>query len=157
MVFTVQGRWFGATSAVQARRFDSIGGTTAMTDLLDTTTGPVGWDDDPEDDVRTPLIPIAMLLVTAVTAIALVAVAVSENAGQTDEISSPAVLAWLVGSLVGLLIFAWFGLLDSVRRSSGVYSEPSWGPRTVAGVLAVVGWLAGSVAAFVIAESVARR
>jgi hypothetical protein len=128
-----------------------------MTDLLETTTGPAGWDHDPDDDVHTPLIPIAMLLVTAVTAIALVVVAIDEEAGQTSEVSAPAVLAWVVGSLVGLLIFAWFGLLDSVRRSSGTYSEPRWGPRTVAGVLAVVGWLAGSAGALVLAESVARR
>ena len=128
-----------------------------MTDLLETATGPVGWDDDPDDEVHTPLIPIAMLLVTAVTAVALVAVAMNEDAGQTSEVSAPAALAWLVGSLVGLLIFAWFGLLDSQRRSSGVYHEPPFRPRLVAGVLVVLGWVAGLAGAVLVAQAVARR
>jgi hypothetical protein len=127
-----------------------------MTDLLTPAPGAVDWDDEPEV-VRTPLIPVVMLVLTTVTAVALFAYAIGEDAGQTDEISGPAALAWAFGALLGLLIFAWFGLLDSVRRSTGEYEEPSWKPRTVAAVLAVTGWVAGSAGAFLVAEAVARR
>jgi hypothetical protein len=125
-----------------------------VTDVLDPT--PDAVDDEPEV-VRTPLIPVVMLVLTTVTAVALVASAISEDAGQTDEISGAAALGWVFGSLLGLLIFAWFGLLDSVRRSTGAYEEPTWKPRTVAAVLAVAGWLAGSAGAYLVAEAVARR
>lgn len=127
-----------------------------MTDLLDSAPGSLDGDGEPEV-VRTPVIPVVMLLVTAVTAVALVVFAVGEDAGQTDEVSGAAALAWVFGSLIGLLVFAWFGLLDSSRRSTGAYEEPSWKPRTVAAVLAVAGWLAGSAGAYLIAEAVARR
>ncbi len=127
-----------------------------MTDLLTPSPGSVDWDDEPEV-ARTPLIPVVMLALTALTAVGLVAYAIGEDAGQTDEISGPAALAWVFGAVLGLLIFAWFGLLDSVRRSTGSYEEPAWKPRTVAAVLAVAGWVAGSAGAFLVAEAVARR
>ena len=127
-----------------------------MTDLLTPSPGSVDWDDEPEV-ARTPLIPVLMLVLTTVTAVGLVAFAIGEDAGQTDEISGPAALAWVFGAVLGLLIFAWFGLLDSVRRSTGSYEEPTWKPRTVAAVLAVAGWVAGSAGAFLVAEAVARR
>jgi len=128
-----------------------------MTDVIDTTPEPLGWDDDPGEVVGTPIVPIIMLVVTTVTAIGLVAFAIGEDAGQTDEISGAATLAWAFGSLLGLLLFAWFGLLDSSRRSTGNYVEPTWKPRTVAAVLAVAGWVAGSAGAYLVAEAVARR
>ena len=127
-----------------------------MTDVLTPSPSSVDSDDDPEV-VRTPLIPIVMLALTAATAIGLVAFALGEDAGQTDQISGPATLAWVFGAVLGLLVFAWFGVLDSVRRSTGSYEEPSWKPRTVAAVLAVAGWVAGSAGAFLVAEAVARR
>ena len=99
----------------------------------------------------------AAMFPRASTAVALVVSAIGEDAGQTDEISGAAALAWAIGALLGLLIFAWFGLLDSVRRSTGDYEEPTWKPRTVAAALAVVGWVAGSAGAFLVAEAVARR
>jgi hypothetical protein len=112
---------------------------------------------EPEPVTSTPLIPIAMLAVTALTSVALLAVAVREEAGQTDEVSPEAALAWFLGSLLGLLVFAWFGLLDARRRSTGSYVEPSFRPRVVAGVLVVVGWLAGLAGAVLVAQAVARR
>ena len=127
-----------------------------MTGVLTPAPGSLDRDDDPEI-VRTPLIPIVMLALTTATAIGLVAYAVGEEAGQTDQISGPATLAWVFGAVLGLLVFAWFGVLDSVRRSTGSYEEPSWKPRTVAAVLAVAGWVAGSAGAFLVAEAVARR
>jgi hypothetical protein len=127
-----------------------------MTDLLTPSPSSVDSDGDPEV-VSTPLIPIVMLALTTLTAVGLVVFAIGEDAGQTDEISGPAALAWVFGALLGLLIFAWFGLLDSVRRSTGSYEEPAWKPRTVAAVLAVAGWVAGSAGAFLVAEAVARR
>jgi hypothetical protein len=127
-----------------------------MTDVLTPSPSSVDSDDDPEV-VSTPLIPIVMLALTTITAVGLVVFAIGEDAGQTDEISGPAALAWVFGAVLGLLIFAWFGLLDSVRRSTGSYEEPTWKPRTVAAVLAVAGWVAGSAGAFLVAEAVARR
>jgi hypothetical protein len=127
-----------------------------MTDVLTPSPSSVDSDDDPEV-VSTPLIPIVMLALTTITAVGLVVFAIGEDAGQTDEISGPAALAWVFGAVLGLLIFAWFGLLDSVRRSTGSYEEPTWKPRTVAAALAVAGWVAGSAGAFLVAEAVARR
>jgi hypothetical protein len=106
---------------------------------------------------RPPALPVVMLLLTTATALALVAAAVAGGAGQTSDIAVEAVLAWVIGSVTGVLVFAWFGLLDSVQRSTGAYVEPSWRPRTVAAVLAVAGWLAGSAGALLVAEAVARR
>jgi hypothetical protein len=128
-----------------------------MTDVLDPVPRPVDGDDEPDRVVGTPVVPTVMLVVTTVAAVALVAFAIGEDAGQTDEISGAAVLAWSFGSLLGLLIFAWFGLLDSVRRSTGSYLEPTWKPRTIAAGLAVAGWVAGSAGAYLVAEAVARR
>jgi hypothetical protein len=123
----------------------------------DGPVGPLEWDEVPEATTSTPLIPIAMLAVTALTAVALTAAAVREHAGQTDEISMEAVLAWFVGSLLGLLVFARFGLLDARRRSTGTYVEPSFRPRLVAGVLVALGWTAGLAGAVLVAQAVARR
>jgi hypothetical protein len=119
--------------------------------------GPLEWDDGPEATTSTPLIPIAMLGVTALTAVALLTTAIREHAGRTDEISVESVLAWFFGSLLGLLVFAWFGLLDARRRSTGAYVEPSFRPRLVAGVLVALGWTAGLAGAVLVAQAVARR
>ena len=119
--------------------------------------GPLEWDEAPEATTSTPLIPIAMLAVTALTALALLASAIREHAGRTDEVSVEAVLAWFFGSLLGLLVFAWFGLLDARRRSTGTYVEPSFRPRLVAGVLVALGWASGLGGAVLVAQAVARR
>ena len=119
--------------------------------------GPIDRFEQSEATTGTPLIPIAMLAVTALTAVALLAAAIREDAGQTDEISTEALLAWIFGSLLGLLVFAWFGLLDARRRSTGAYVEPSFRPRLVAGVLGALGWLAGLGGAVLVAQAVARR
>jgi heme/copper-type cytochrome/quinol oxidase subunit 1 len=127
-----------------------------VSDLLEMRTD--DYDDEPDIEVTTsPRIPVLMLLITAMSSVLFLVGAITDEAGSTDEVSAPAVFAWLFGSMFGLLIYAWFGLLDSVRRSTGFYEEPSWRPRVVAAVLATVGWLAGSAGAFLVAEAVARR
>ena len=125
-----------------------------MTDLLDRRPAPV--PPAAERPTSTPLVPILMLLVTTGAAIVFALSAYLDDAGATDEISGAAVAAWAMGSLVGLLIFAWWGLLDSQRRSTGTYTEPSFRPRLVAGSLTVVGWIAGLAGALMVGLSVAR-
>lgn len=132
-------------------------------DSDDSTTDPGTVRDDAHhdavlDDVATttPLVPIVMLVLSSGAAIAYALLAYLDDAGATDEISGPAVAAWAFGSLVGLLIFAWWGLLDAERRSTGTYREPSFRPQLVAGVLVAVGWLAGLSGAFMVGLSVAR-
>ncbi|MCU0309479.1 MAG: hypothetical protein MUE36_00845 [Acidimicrobiales bacterium] len=114
-------------------------------------------DDTAPDAVGPPVIPVVMLGITTVAAAAMVAGAFVEGAGDTDEIAPVAVLAWVVGAVVGLVVFAWFGSLDAIRRATGHYVDATWRPRTVAVVLAVTGWLIGSVGAFLVALALARR
>ena len=104
-----------------------------------------------------PVIPIVMLAITAIAAITLTIAAILDDAGRTDEISTAAVLAWALGSFLGLVVFAWFGSLDARRRATGRYVEPEWRPRAIGVALAVVGWLAGATGAFLVAQAVARR
>lgn len=138
-------------------------------DDASTPTAPVG--DDPSvtdlDEIDAldlagpptgpPVIPIAMLAITTIAALVLVIGAVVDGAGSTDDISTAALLAWAFGAFLGLMEFAWFGSLDARRRATGRYVEVAWKPRSVALALAVVGWLAGAVGAFLIAQAVARR
>lgn len=104
-----------------------------------------------------PIVPLVMLAVTTVAALVMVVGATLDGAGDTNDISPAAVLGWAFGSVVGLVVFAWFGWLDAGRRSTGHYVEPQWRPRTVSVVLAVSGWLIGSVGAFLVAQAIARR
>jgi len=106
---------------------------------------------------RPPVLPVVMSALSTATSMALVIGAVRDGAGSTDEVSSAAVLAWLFGSVIGLLLFAWFNLLDARQRSIGHYVEPRWRPRAVLAVLTVVSWLSGVAAAVLVAQAVARR
>jgi hypothetical protein len=126
-----------------------------VSDLLDRSTGPAAPSPD-EPTTSTPVVPLVMLVITAVVAIACALVAYTDDAGTTDEVSTSAVAAWGFGSLIGLLVFAWWGLLDSQNRSTGTYVEPSFRPRLVAGALVVVGWIAGLAGALMVGLSVAR-
>jgi hypothetical protein len=110
-----------------------------------------------ETDTGPPLVPVIMLGLTTIAAVAMVAAALADGAGGTSDISTQAFMAWLVGSVLGLLVFAYFGTLDARRRATGRYVEPTWSPRTVSAVLTVAGWLAGSTGAFLVAQAVARR
>jgi hypothetical protein len=98
-----------------------------------------------------------MLAVTTGAALVMVVGAALEGAGDTSEISPAAALGWAFGSVIGLLVFAWFGWLDAGRRSAGSYVEAAWRPRALSVVLAVSGWLIGSVGAFLVAQAIARR
>jgi Na+-driven multidrug efflux pump len=104
-----------------------------------------------------PVVPLVMLAVTTSVALVMVAVAALEGAGDTNDISLAALLGWVFGSVLGLLLLAWFGWLDAGRRSTGRYVEPEWRPRTIGVVLAVSGWLIGSFGAFLVAQAIARR
>ena len=111
---------------------------------MDTDTGP-------------PMVPVIMLAVTTLAAVAMAVAAFADGAGGTSEISNEAVMAWLIGSVLGLLVFAYFGTLDARRRATGRYVEPTWSPRTISAALTVAGWIAGSTGAFLVAQAVARR
>jgi hypothetical protein len=104
-----------------------------------------------------PVIPLVMLGITTIAACALTIGALLEGAGSTDAISDAALLAWALGSFLGLVEFAWFGSLDARRRATGRYVEADWRPRTVGLVLAVIGWIAGAAGAVLVAQAVARR
>lgn len=126
-----------------------------MSDLLDRSAGSASASPD-EETTTTPMVPLVMLVITTAVAIACALLAYTDDAGTTDEISTMAVVAWGFGSLIGLLVFGWWGLLDSQRRSTGTYVDPSFRPRLVAGVLVAVGWIAGLGGALMVGLSVAR-
>ena len=111
---------------------------------MDTQTGP-------------PLVPVIMLALTTLTALMLVGAAFAEGAGTTSRVSSEALLAWLIGSVLGLLVFAYFDTLDARRRATGHYREATWNARTISAGLTVASWLAGSTGAFLVAQAIARR
>jgi hypothetical protein len=126
-----------------------------VSDLLDRSGGSVAASPD-EPATSTPMVPLVMLVITTAVAIGCALVAYNDEAGTTDEVSTMAVAAWGFGSLIGLLVFGWWGLLDSQRRSTGTYVEPAFRPRLVAGVLVAVGWVAGLGGALMVGLSVAR-
>lgn len=126
-----------------------------MSDLLDRSADASAPFPDAEA-TSTPVVPLVMLVITTVAAIACALAAYTDDAGTTDEVSSLAVAAWGFGSLIGLLVFGWWGLLDSRRRSTGTYVEPTFRARLVAGVLVAVGWIAGLSGALMVGLSVAR-
>ena len=108
-------------------------------------------------DVSTPLLPIAVVGGCAAIAVVLVATALGQHAGTTGNVSTTAAIAWIIGSVVGLLAFSWFRSVDMGCRAEPRYVEPSWRPRLLAIWIAVVGWVAGSIGAFLVAEALARR
>ena len=117
----------------------------------------VSPDETAHDSVGPPVVPIVMLAITTFATVLMVVGAVVDGAGDTDEIAPTAVLAWVFGAVFGLIVFAWFGSLDAVRRATGHYVDATWKPRTVALVLAISGWVVGSVGAFLVAQALARR
>lgn len=133
---------------------DAPGGA-AVSDLLDRSPGPTAPSPD-EPTTTTPMVPLVMLVITTAVAITCALAAYTDDAGTTDEVSTMAVAAWGFGSLIGLLVFGWWGLLDSQRRSTGTYVEPTFRARLVAGVLVAVGWVAGLGGALMVGLSVAR-
>lgn len=108
-------------------------------------------------NITTPLGPIVVIAGCTLVSIVLTVIAIGQSAGSTDEVSLVAVAAWVVGSVLGLLAFSWFRSADMGCRAEPRYVEPGWRPRRIAVWLAVVGWIAGSFGAFLVAEALARR
>ncbi len=107
--------------------------------------------------VHPPLAPLALIIGSFLIAVALVAVARGQNAGANATLSIAAFGAWLVGSVLGLIGFAWFRDENLKRQLGSTYSEPAWRPVLLARVGAIAAWLVGSAGAYMIAEAVARR
>ena len=107
--------------------------------------------------VTTPLRPLIGIVVCGGLAVVLAFLAFSDSAGQTDEVSTTALVAWVIGSVVGLLFFAWFRSADAKCQASSRYLEPAWRPRLVALYVTAIGWIAGSAGAVFVAEAVARQ
>lgn len=104
-----------------------------------------------------PLIPLAIILVSLVAAVVFIAIASGEHAGGTSDISSAAVGAWFVGSIVGLVGYSWFRTENAKRRMSRTYTETVLRLPLIALGASVTGWILGSYGAFLIAQAVARR
>ena len=107
--------------------------------------------------VSTPLRPLIGIVVCGAVAVVLALLAFGDNAGQTDEVSTVALVAWVIGSVVALLFFAWFRSADAKCQASSRYLEPAWRPRLVAIYATAIGWIAGSAGAIFVAQAVARQ
>ena len=107
--------------------------------------------------VHPPLAPLALIIGACLIAVALVAVARGQNAGANATLSMAAFGAWLVGSVLGLIGFAWFRDEHLKRQLGSTYSEPAWRPVLLARVGAIAAWVVGCAGAYMIAEAVARR
>lgn len=107
--------------------------------------------------VHPPLAPLTLIVVSFVVSVALVIVARGQHAGSTASLSPFAFGAWLVGSVIGLVGFAWFRDENLKRQLRNTYSEPIWKPVLIARLGALAAWFVGSAGAFMIAEAVARR
>jgi hypothetical protein len=106
---------------------------------------------------KPPMVPLAIILISLVAATALIAIASGDQAGGTADLSIPALGAWFVGSIVGLLAYSWFRTENAKRRMSRVYSETVFRLPLIALGASIVGWVIGSYGAFLIAQAVARR
>ena len=106
---------------------------------------------------RPPSIPLAIILISLVAAVAFIAIASGDQAGGTSEISIPAVAAWFCGSIVGLVGYSWFRTENAKRRMSRTYSETAIRLPLIALGASIAGWFVGSYAAVVVAQSIARR
>lgn len=107
--------------------------------------------------VHPPLAPLALIIVALVVSVALVVAARGQHAGATASLSLVALGAWLVGSVIGLVGFAWFRDENLKRRLRNTYSEPIWKPVLIARVGGIAAWVVGCAGAYMIAEAVARR
>jgi len=107
--------------------------------------------------VHPPLSPLALIMSSLASAAVLVFLARGQHAGDTASLSGMAFGAWLAGSVVGLVGFAWFRDENLKRQLRNTYSEPIWKPVLMARVGAIAAWVIGSVGAYMIAEAVARR
>lgn len=107
--------------------------------------------------VTTPIRPLVGIVLCGLVAVVLALLAFSDDAGQTDEVSTVALIAWITGSVIGLLFFAWFRSADAKCQASSRYLEPAWRPRLVAFYVTAIGWIAGSAGAVFVAEAVARQ
>lgn len=99
---------------------------------------------------------IGATFAAAVTSVILALVAWQGGAGETSRVSRAALIGWAVGCVVALVSFARFRVSDGADRLSVNYVVPTWKPPTVAIMSALVGWIAGSVCAFLVAESISR-
>jgi hypothetical protein len=66
-------------------------------------------------------------------------------------------LGWVLGGIVGLMLFAWFRAVNSIRQADQHYTIPRWRPAAVAVGLAVAGWFAALANGWLIAEALARQ
>jgi len=103
------------------------------------------------------LVPLAITVASLLAATVLISAASGDHAGTTAELSVPALGAWFVGSIVGLIGYSWFRTENAKRRMSRTYSEWVWRPPLVALGASVAGWIIGSYGAFLVAQAVARR
>jgi hypothetical protein len=104
-----------------------------------------------------PMAPFVALSIAGVLAVALALAAWASGAGSTSELSKAAIAGWICGSVIALLLFAWFRASTAGRQADPYFVEPSWRPTRVAGVVAGVAWLAGVGCAFLVGAAVARR
>jgi hypothetical protein len=107
--------------------------------------------------VTTPIRPLVGIVFCGLVAVVLAFLAFSDDAGQTDEVSTVALVAWIIGSVIGLLFFAWFRSADAKCQANSRYLEPAWRPRLVALYATAIGWIAGSAGAIFVAQAVARQ
>jgi hypothetical protein len=99
---------------------------------------------------------VGVVALAVVASVSLVAWSWRSGAGETADFPIGAFLGWLCGSVVSLLGFAWFRSADASRRLNPLYVEPGWRPGRVVTVLALMGLLAGSLGAILVARAVAR-
>lgn len=105
----------------------------------------------------TPWLAFGSLLASTVAAAVLVVTAWRDDAGLTPDVSVLALAGWLIGSVAGLMLFAWFRAIDARNRADRWFVEPRWRPARLALVVAVIGWILGVLAAVMVAQSLARR
>jgi hypothetical protein len=134
------------------RRPSAPGGPAAVAAPLGSVATPPG-----DGPATTPLVPFAALSLGVLVAVSLGVYAWRNGAGDTAEVSLPAVVGWVIGGVLCLVTFACFRSVDLGRQADPQYVEPAWRPRRWASVLTVIGWLASIGCALLVASSVARR
>ncbi len=121
------------------------------------TTRPTAARRPSSSPAKPPMVPLAIILMSLIAATALIAIASGDHAGGTADLSIPALGAWFVGSIVGLLAYSWFRTENAKRRMSRVYSETVFRLPLIALGASMAGWFIGSYGGFLVAQAVARR
>jgi hypothetical protein len=98
-----------------------------------------------------------MLALSTSVILFLVALARRDGAGDTADLSRPAIFAVILGGIFNTGLLTWFRSGQMKRLSDRTKTVPAWRPALVASILVLIGWAACLVASYWLGLSWSRR